>query len=138
LKEHIGSKSQVLGTAANPINYKFPGNQKIKSGQTISGHGTLVFDQNLVLEAGSRIDWIGNLIIWGGENQSDAFLDVDGILNVTGNVIIIGPEGRNIKFLLRSQGQTTVNGAMTVLADLSNTVSHMEFYVEGDLAVNGS
>ena len=137
VKGQLGSKSEVFGTSSSPVNYRFSGNQKLKSGQTISGHGTILFDQNLIMESGSRLDWNGNLIIWGGDNNSDAFLECDGILNVTGNIILIGPEDRSIKFLLKSQGAASVTGAMTVLADLSNTASKVEFYVENDFTLNG-
>ena len=133
----LGTSSYVFGTQSSPVNYAIPGNQKLKAGQTVSGYGTLIFSQNLVLEAGSRIDWNGNLIIFGGDNSSDVLFECDGILNVTGNIIIVGPEDRSLKFLIKSQGAATVTGAMTVLGDLSNTASKIDFYVEGDLAVNG-
>ena len=133
----LGSGSYVFGTQASPVNYTIPGNQKLRAGQTLSGHGTLIFSQNLILESGSRIDWNGNLIIFGGDNQSDAFLECAGTLNVTGNLILISPEGRDIDFNLRSEGTTTVNGAMTVLGDLASTSSEAELYIGGDFSVNG-
>ena len=133
----LGSSSFVFGTEATPVNYTIPGNQKLRAGQTLSGYGTLIFSQNLILESGSRIDWNGNLIIFGGDNQSDAFLECAGTLNVTGNLILISPEGRDIDFNLRSEGTTTVNGAMTVLGDLASTSSEAELYIGGDFSVNG-
>ena len=44
---------------------------------------------------------------------------------------------RNIFFNLKSEGRTTVNGAMTVLGDLASTSSEAELYIGGDLSVNG-
>src|SRR5688572_456323 len=51
----LGTSSYVFGTQSSPVNYTIPGNQKLKAGQTVSGYGTLIFSQNLVMEAGSRI-----------------------------------------------------------------------------------
>lgn len=131
-----GSGSVTYGSSASPANFKFPANQKLKSGQTLSGNGTLVFSRNLVVENGATLNWNGNLVIYADPGQ-DANLEVDGKLNVTGNILLVGSDGKNVKMLVKHQGEVTVNGALTALTEYSDTATKIEFYVENKLTVNG-
>ncbi len=131
-----GSGSVTWGTDAAPVSYKLPADQKIKSGQTVTGNGTLLFDKTLVVESGGSLDWDGNVIVYS-DDSSDAVLEIGGSLNVTGNIMVIGGRNRNIKFEEKSTGSVVVNGAMTLLTDYSNPATKIEFYVESDFTLIG-
>lgn len=131
-----GSGNATYGTAGSPVQYWFPADQKIKGGQTISGHGTLLFNRNMIVEAGGTLNWNGNIVVFG-ENSFDVFFDIDGQVNVTGNIIVVGSSGRNARFSIKGLGQVTVNGALTVLTEYANSATQMQFLVDNDLTVNG-
>ncbi len=132
------SGSATWGTAASPVRYKFPVDQKIKSGQTISGHGTLLFPKNLVIEAGGRLDWNGNVIVYGQDGAgNDSVFEVDGTVNVNGNILVMGGLGRNVTFLEKALGSITVNGAVTVLTDFANPATQIQFLIENNFTVEG-
>ncbi len=132
----IPGGSAAWGTSGSPVKYKFPVDQKITGGQTIQGYGTLLFKKNLIIESGGRLNWNGNVIIYG-DDTADSLLEVDGVLNVTGNILVMGGKDRNLKVDLKSLGSVTVDGAFTVLTDYANPATQDQFLIAGDLTVDG-
>jgi hypothetical protein len=141
-KSFPGSAGNVVyGSPSSPVNYKFVANERIKPGQSISGYGNLVFSRNLEVEAGGSINWNGNIIIYP-DDGNDSYFDIDGTVNVTGNIFVIGSTpsqsaGKNVRFLVKSQGNVTVNGALTVLTNYADPATQIQFLVENNLTVDG-
>jgi hypothetical protein len=131
-----GWGTHTWGSAANPVNYKFPPGQRIDDNTTISGHGTLVFNRGLEIEHGGRLSWQGNVIVFA-DDLNDSFLDIGGDLDVTGNVLVIGGNGQDVRFFVEWHGECTVNGSLMVLTQFENPATKIHFRVEDDLTVNG-
>lgn len=129
------SGSATWGSPGSPVLYKFSPGSKLSSG-TVSGHGTLVFSNNMEIESGATINWNGDIIIYG-DNSNDANLIVDGTLNVTGNIIVVAGDNRNLKFENKINSDVDVTGAVTLLSDNTNETK-IEFYVENDFTLNGT
>ena len=129
-------RSSPRGTPGSPVLYKFNKDEKLTNGQDLSGYGTLVFKENFIIENGAALTWDGNVIIYG-ENGNDAFLEIDGQLNVTGHVMVLADNSKNLKFLVKSLGAVDITGGLTLLTQYKTKDTKAEFYVENKFNVDG-
>jgi Tfp pilus assembly protein PilX len=136
LKVLLPAVSQTYGTSSSPVTYKFAVDQKLSLGQTLSGYGTLLFNRSLIVEKGATLNWNGNLIVYG-DSLTDAVLEIDGKVNVTGNILLVGGSGRNIKYIQKSNGELNLEGALTAMTQYTSSGTKAEFYVENTFNVTG-
>lgn len=136
-KRDVSDKSNVkIGKIDAPVEKQYKKDQLFKDGQTVTAYGTGIFHNKFVIEKGADVTWNGDLIVFS-DDSTDANLEVDGDLVVNGNLIVISGDGRNSKFLVKSEGEVVVNGALTCLTDYQTYDTKLEFYVENKLTVNG-
>ena len=104
---------ETLGSEASPGTFKFTPVRMLENGNDLTGYGTLVVEEKLIIEESAVLNWNGDLIVFGGANLSST-LEVQGTLNVTGNLIVLSEAG-NTSFMDVKPGATVnVNGALTL------------------------
>jgi hypothetical protein len=102
----------------------------------LTGHGTLVVSESLFVQSGATLDWNGDVIVLG-TSGADALISNEGNISVTGNFVLIGDDNRDVSFVSKPGAGVTVNGALTVLTDYSNTGTKAQFLIESDMQVTG-
>jgi hypothetical protein len=128
--------SVTWGTAVAPQTRKFVAGQKLTSGRTVNGYGTLVFNRDLVIESGGTLNWHGDVFIFG-DTTNDAIFEIDGTMNVTGNVVLITGGNRNATFLIKSNGVVNVEGTLNATTNYNTAGTKLQFLVENKLTVTG-
>ena len=68
---------ETLGSEASPGTFKFTPVQMLENGNDLTGYGTLVIEEKLIVEESAVLTWNGDLIVFGGANLSST-LEVQG------------------------------------------------------------
>ncbi len=115
------------------------------SGQTITGHGTLIIKDTLRPRHNLNLNWTGDVFVVGMDGTGDDLLYLFGSnVQIDGNMILLSDDNTEASLELANSSGTgsrpssmTVNGAVLALAEAQS--HEAEFEVEGDssLTVNG-
>ena len=128
----------VWGTAGSPVSYYFDANEVLGSAQTITGYGTLILQEDFIMESGSKIDWNGDIILLGQNGNAAGFHAMEDVeLIVTGNLIVAGDFGTDVLFESKPGSQVTVDGAFATTSDTADSGTKLQFLVEGGLDITG-
>ena len=131
--ESVGNKT--LGSSGSPGTYYFPNDETLQNSDIFNGYGTLVIEKSLLIQSGTTMNWTGDVIVFGGED-TDSSLTVEGALNVTGNLMIVGQAARNSYMTVTSTGTVNVEGTMSSMTSEASG-SQLQFLSEGDLTIDG-
>lgn len=121
-ESHLGKQGRPV-VALPEGTYYLDGDLKLDEGFTLIGAGTLIVNRKLSLNRGAAIEWDGDIVVAGSEENSaelrlehGAALDVNGVLAVEGS-----RKKANLKLDggRREEGTTTlrVQGALLLLTD---------------------
>lgn len=135
---HAGDLSGTYGSEASPVTMYVPNPQKVQTGQTVTGYGTLIIGENLNIDG--ALTWYGNVFVVGDDTR-DSKLEVhDGALNVTGNLVILGEGILTTRLKVSGpSATTTINGSLFLCSGWNTIKAESRFEVEHDasLTVNG-
>ncbi|MEM7165601.1 MAG: hypothetical protein AAF581_09055 [Planctomycetota bacterium] len=136
--------NRVWGTAANPevtvIEAGMIGSDRVfdQSGQTVTGHGTLIIKHTCNPLRHLNFEWTGNIFIIGYDGDGDDLFRPYGLdATINGNMILLSDDGTEASFEPEGGSQITVNGALLTLAESASHESEVEMLGNSDLVVNG-
>ena len=130
------SSDIVYGSSGAPVTKYFSADSKLKSGQKLRGHGTLIFSNLFEIENGASIDWNGDIVVLVDSPRATNFL-IDGKLKLTGNLAMLSKGNQDAMFLVKGNGEVDVVGAVTAMTNFANPSTKLELLVENKFRVDG-
>jgi hypothetical protein len=124
--------------------YYLPGMLEIGKGQTLSGSGTLIVQNELKVKQGGTLDWDGEIIVADDDEkktkgtlkvESGGTFEVDGVVAVLGGDDV-GDDKADAKVEFKKKSESVINGALLIIGGDDGKAS-LKIKKETDVTING-